>query len=517
MKKCKVRDFVARMLRMSARSGTPSQRLYKQHHNQMLLSLKSRIARRLPDVLPPLLGLMLSACAVGPDYRQPELPLPQAWQAALPHGGKEDRLIDWWAQFNDPVLTQLLRTAEQDSPTLEKSAAVIEQSRAALTNSRAGAFPSLTGRASSTRATATPPLDGTQTTTGVAVDAAWELDLFGSVRRATEGARARLQGTERDWHQARVSLAAEVATNYASYRACQQLVAANGREAQSRRETAKLVSTMVNAGFTAPADGYLATAGAATAAANLTAQQAQCDLTIKSLVALTGMEEPVLRSQLGADATLPVPAEFSIASLPVALISQRPDLASAESALAAANADVGVAEASRYPRLSLNGSISFGVVNVAGKSTEATSWSFGPALTVPLFDAGKRRADVRGAQARYAQALANYKLAVRSAVKEVEQALVNLDSAARRETDARAAAESAQRYYRAVEANWRSGGANLITLEDARRTANNAELSLIGLQRDRVLNWISLYKALGGDWQQHAPIEKAEAVNGEKL
>jgi NodT family efflux transporter outer membrane factor (OMF) lipoprotein len=361
-------------------------------------------------------------------------------------------------------------------------------------------------------------LTGTQTTTGVAVDAAWELDMFGSVRRATEGARARLQGTERDWHQARVSLAAEVATDYTTYRACQQLVIANDREARSRRETAKLVSVSVDAGFTAPADGYLATAGAATASSNLAAQQAQCDLTVKSLVALTGMGEPELRRLLGADAVLPVPAEFTIASLPVALISQRPDLASAESAVAAASADVGVAEASRYPRLSLSGSISFGVVNIAGKNTEATSWSFGPALTVPLFDAGKRRADVRSAEARYAQALANYRLAVRNAVKEVEQALVNLDSAAHRETDARAAAESSQRYFRAVEANWRSGGANLITLEDARRTANNAELSLIGLQRDRVLNWISLYKALGGDWQQRTPAEDAAAApnNGEK-
>ena len=144
------------------------------------------------------------------------------------------------------------------------------------------------------------------------------------------------------------------------------------------------------------------------------------------------------------------------------------------------------------------------MVKVSGFSTEATTWSFGPSLIVPLFDAGKRRADVTAAQARYDQALATYRQAVRNAVKEVEQALVNLDSAARRETDARTAAESSQRYYRAVEANWRSGGASLITLEDARRTAISAELvkSLIGLQRDRVLDWINLYKALGGDWQQ---------------
>jgi NodT family efflux transporter outer membrane factor (OMF) lipoprotein len=201
---------------------------------------------------------------------------------------------------------------------------------------------------------------------------------------------------------------------------------------------------------------------------------------------------------------LPVPAQFTVTSLPVGLISQRPDLGAAERALAAASADIGSAEASRYPRLSLTGSISYGFVRLSGKSNEASSWAFGPALSVPLFDAGKRKAAVSSAEARYDEALANYRQAVRTAVKEVEQALVSLDSAARREADARAAAENSQRYYNAVEANWRSGGAGLLTLEEARRTAIAAEQALIALQRDRVLNWVSLYKALGGDWRPQA-------------
>ncbi|HSD39371.1 MAG TPA: efflux transporter outer membrane subunit [Rhodocyclaceae bacterium] len=463
---------------------------------------------------------MLAACAVGPDYRQPDAGMPSAWQAAVPHGGQQAGLIGWWSQFNDPALTRLLQAAETDSPTLEKSAAVIAQSRAAITSTRAGYYPTLDGRASSTAASATPPLTGTQTTTGVAIDAAWEIDLFGSVSRATEAAQARLQGAEVDWHQARVSLAAEVASNYTNYRACQRLVAATQRETDSRRETARLTSITVDAGFTSPADGNLAIASAASAASSLIAQQAQCDLTIKALVALTGMDEAALRGVLGTSDALPVPGEFTVTSLPVGLISQRPDLASAERALAAANAEVGVAEANRYPRLALTGSISYGVVTLSGSSREASAWSFGPSLTVPLFDAGRRRAEVTAAEARYDQALANYRLAVRNAVKEVEQALVNLDSSARREADAQTAMDSSQRYYRAVEINWRSGGVNLLTLEEARRTANTAEVTLIGVQRDRVLNWISLYKALGGDWQQNAgtgPVAQSQATrsNGE--
>ncbi len=195
----------------------------------------------------------------------------------MPHGGQEAKLIDWWSQFKDPVLTRLLQAAEADSPTLEKSAAVIAQSRAAIVSSRADLFPSLNGQLSSTRASATPPLTGTQSTTGVTVDAAWEIDLFGSVRRATEAARARLQGAERDWHEARVSLAAEVATDYTNYRACQLLVVADQHETDSRRETARLTTISEEAGFTAPADGNLATARAASASADLIAQQAECD------------------------------------------------------------------------------------------------------------------------------------------------------------------------------------------------------------------------------------------------
>ncbi|MEC5386868.1 efflux transporter outer membrane subunit [Uliginosibacterium sp. H3] len=456
--------------------------------------------------LPVLFSMMLAACAVGPDYTQPDAGLPTSWQAALPHAGTQAGLINWWAQFNDPVLVRLLQAAETDNPTLNKAVAAIDQSRAAIISSRADMFPNFTGRASSTGASATPPATGTQTTTGVAIDAAWEIDLFGSVRRSTEAAQARLQGAEQDWHQARVSLAAEVASSYTTYRGCQLLVATAQRETDSRRETARLTGISVGAGFTAPADGNLATASAASASAALTAQRAQCDLTVKSLVALTGLEEPALRKLLGSTApALPVSAGFAVDNLPVALVSQRPDLASAERALAAASAEVGVAVANRYPRLSLTGSISYGVIDLAGRSTEASSWSFGPALTVPLFDAGKRRALVDAAEARYDQALANYRQSVRNAVKEVEQALVSLDSAAQREGDAQTAKDSSQKYFNAVETNWRSGGVGLIFLEDARRTAITAEVNLINLQRDRVLDWIALYKALGGDWQQRAP------------
>jgi len=130
-----------------------------------------------------------------------------------------------------------------------------------------------------------------------------------------------------------------------------------------------------------------------------------------------------------------------------------------------------------------------------------TTWSLGPSLSIPLFDAGQRRAAIDTARANYQITFASYRQGVRTAVKEVERALVNLDSTARRADEAQRAAEDYRRYFRATDRNWRAGGDSLLTLEEARRSALSAEVNLITLQRDRVEYWIALYKALGGGWQ----------------
>ncbi|MBI1906004.1 MAG: efflux transporter outer membrane subunit [Rhodocyclales bacterium] len=442
----------------------------------------------------------LAGCtSVGPDFQRPPPAAPSAWQAAQPHDGTPAALLDWWAGFDDPVLTGLIADADTSSPTLMAAAARIAEARATLTTREAAAQPALDGGASLTRSGTERDAPVAARTTGrVAVDAAWEIDLFGRVRRGAEAAEARLAARRFDWHEARVSLAAEVASTYVSYRACRLLEAARSEDVASRSETQRLTAVSVDAGFTAPANAELARASLADARADLEDQRAQCALTLKALVALTGVPEAALRTRLQGGAThLPVPARFAVDALPLAVLSQRPDLAAAEQELAAATADVGVAEANRYPRLALSGSVSLASVRGGGDSLP---WSIGPALALPLFDAGTRAAEVKAAEARLARQQAAYVAAVRAAVREVEQALVALDSAERREADARAAAEGYARFLDATAIHWQAGGASLLTLEEARRNATQAERKLIALQRDRVLNWISLYKAVGGGW-----------------
>ena len=432
------------------------------------------------------------------------IPLESSWQAALPHGGNTANLGNWWAQFNDPVLSRLLAAAEASSPTLAQSAALIEQARAGLVSTSAAALPSVDGRASMTRSGGNVPAQAAGT---VALDAAWEIDLFGSVRRRTEAATAQLEASQADWHDARVSLAAEVASQYVNLRACEQLLDAYGASADSLNTTARLTDALVRGGATAPADGELTRAASATGESTRLAQQAACDLIVKSLVTLTGVSEPDLRRTLsnGTRAELPVPATVHVSTVPAVWVSQRPDLRALERSLAAASANIGVAAADRYPRLSIIGSVSALSLRSSGSTISTQPWSIGPSLSLPLFDAGARAAGERSAQAKYAQALAAYNAGVRQAVEEVERALVNLDSATKRDAYAQTAASGFASVLRSTTSQWRAGAVNASTLELARRDAINAQIAALTLRRDQVLQWIALYKAMGGGWTAQAP------------
>lgn len=450
-------------------------------------------------------SLALCACALQPSYETPKVIETTGWQAELPHGGSVENLVDWWRRFDDPAVAELVRTAETDSPTLAKAVARIDDARATVVSDSSGAWPSLTGSGSLTRAKSAVSL-GNEVFTSLAttrsgeLDASWELDLFGKVRSSRESAKAQLASRIDDWHDARVSLAAEVADDYVQYRACRQLAGAYEESAASYAQTEKTTLAAAAAGMTPSSDGYLAQANTASAHASAIQQHVVCEELIKSLVELTGASEPALRAIVDRPQApgLPQPAAFSVQSAPADLVRQRPDLASSERALAAAYASIGKARAERFPSLSLSGSIGLSATNV---TSPMSTWSFGPSLSIPLFDAGKRKAAVDSAQASYDEQLAAYRSSVRTAVKEVEVALADLDGAARRSDDARRAVEQYRRYESAMETNWRAGFDTLLTREQARRSLTSAEITDIELQRDRVRSWISLYKALGGGWQ----------------
>lgn len=466
--------------------------------------VSSPIARGAPRWLLPVgLAALLVGCATPPSEPPADV-LPAGWQAPLPHGGQAARMADWWSQFDDPLLTRLIDTAQRQNPTLAQATARIRQARAAAQASGAARWPSLDARAGVSRSsTELPPSPGVQTSGSVSLDALWEIDLFGSVRHGVAAAEARAAGSLAQWHNARVSLAAEVANAYVGLRTCEAVLAVYEQDAASLANTAGLTQQKVKAGFDAPANLALANASAAEAANRVVAQRADCDVAVKQLVQLTTLPEAGLREQLAARrGLLPKPGALSVASVPAELLSQRPDLAASEREIAAASSDVGAARADRFPRLSLAGSIGRAGVRVAGDTVSGNTWSIGPSLLAPLFDAGRRRAAVDAAEARYDEAVAAYRERTLAAVREVEESLVRLDAAEKREADAERAAEGYAEFLAAAETQWRVGTGSLLDLEQARRSALAARAGLLQVQRERVAAWLALYKAVGGGWSR---------------
>jgi len=456
-------------------------------------------------LLPTLLAAAaLAGCASSAGPAAPLPPLAAqavAWQAPLPHGGRNAELAGWWRAFDDPLLPVLIEAAQAASPTLASARARIERARAALAARDAGALPRVDAVGAAQRARSLPETPAA-TSAALGVQASWELDLFGGVAARQRAGAQRLRGAEAGWHDARVSLAADAAAAYVALRGCEAQLQQAQADAASRDATARLTDRSAAAGFTAPADAALVRAGAAQARSQARAQRAQCDVLVKGLVELTDIPEPALRQQLAAaTARLPQADGLATVALPAQLLQQRPDLAEASAAVMAAAAEVAVARADELPRVSFAGSLQLATLRSAGVSTDGSIWSLGPLqLSLPLFDRGSRRAATAAQQAAYDEAVAQLQGAARRALREVETALVSLDATAARERDVMAAAADFETSLTATEARQRGGLASLLDLEAARRNAVQARSTLIELQRERAAAWIALYRSLGGGW-----------------
>jgi NodT family efflux transporter outer membrane factor (OMF) lipoprotein len=445
---------------------------------------------------------LLAACVTAPAPQPaPSPPAPAQWQAALPHNGSSSDLTLWWSQFNDPVLVQLQAAAQQASPQLASALARIERARAARVGADAAAWPRLDAVGSVGTGRSAPGQPSAQQAS-LGLQAGWELDLFGGVAAGRRSEWARWQGAHAAWHDARVSLAAEVATSYTALRACEaQLITAN-QDADSRAQTTRLTELSAKAGLTAPADAALVRGGAAQSRSQAISQRAQCDTLVKGLVEATDVAEAELRRMLAPSrAQLPQPRPLAPTSLPAQLLNQRPDLAQAAHNVAAAAADQSRAQAQQRPQVVLMGSLSAVSLRSQGLQTNGTTWSLGPlSVNLPLFDAGLRAANTEAAKASYAEAVALYAAQLRRAVREVESALVALDATAQREVDAQAAALDFEASLIATQARQKGGLASVLDLEVARRNALQAQSALIELKRERAAAWITLYRALGGGW-----------------
>ena len=462
--------------------------------------------------------LFLAACAVTAPTTQVSdqaaakwySPLPVAVKADLPHQGSVTALADWWQSLGDPLLVELIESSQAASPSVTAAASRIAQARSAVVATGAASGPNLSAAASASRGVS--QLNVPLASLGqVGLQASWEIDLWGGNRAAQDAAQARLAGSQAGWHEARVSVAAEVANTYLNLRTCEMLVNVAKDDVTSRTETSRLTGLLANAGFTAPANAALARASNAQSQSMLTMQRTQCDMQVKALVALTTFTEPEIRSKLNITSVFTASAAINniaisiIPKFPTQLLAQRPDVFAAQQEVAAASGDVGSAQAAKYPRLGLNGSIGLQGISSGGLSVNGATWSIGPvSVTLPILDGGRSSAAIDLANANYEAASANYRAKVRGAVREVEEALLSIQSAADRLQDAAIATEGYGAAFVASEARFKSGLGSLSDLEDTRRTALTAKTALLNLERERSAAWVALYRAVGGGWTPSA-------------
>jgi NodT family efflux transporter outer membrane factor (OMF) lipoprotein len=473
--------------------------------------------------LTPVLTLtLLPACSggwlttAGPDYNKPDIPAIASWHTPQPeeaeaqpvaHQGNQALLLAWWDGFQDTALSRLQAAAQQQSPSIANAQAKILQSRSSLIGSDAAFLPSVDGTMGGKRSSASfggPAFLWTQYQAGLQSN--WELDLFGGLSRQQEAANSQLESRQVAWHDARVAVAVEVANAYLAYRYCELQLQLTTQDAESRQHSAKLTEITGLSGLRPQTDVALAHASAADGNRVTLQYQAQCERSIKGLVALSGLEELEVRQLLAASpdkiGKLPVPPPFRIDTLPANVLRQRPDVAAAERDVAEASANIGVEQAKRLPRISLSGNITPTLQNMNGSALMlAQTWSFGPTLSLPLFDLGKRAANVDSMRAQYEAAVSTYRNKVRTAVKEVEEALVRLQSANKRLPLAQSAFSEYQTRFAATQTLHQSGLGSLLEVETARRNLLTAELAVKELDQERVSAWIALYRAAGGGWE----------------
>lgn len=453
---------------------------------------------------------LLCACSAGPDYKRPELAMPTAWKLEQPW--REARPQDhaptgnWWEVYADAELSRLQSEALAQSPTLALAAARLAQAQAVLAGANAALYPQLAANLRAQRAgiSANRPLTNYNTPNAATtqndfipqLQVSYEADLVGRVRRSVEGARASSEQSAADFRNVRLLLTADVATAYFSLRSVDVELDVVQRAIALQRRALGLASDRHQLGAASGID--------------LAQQQALLDSTLTQVDVLRRQRaqfEHALATLIGR----PAPS-FSLApsvqamkppaipvGLPSDLLERRPDIAAAERAMAAANAQVGLTAAAFYPSLTLGG-------NVGYESRSLTSlfdapsmvWSLGASLAAPIFDGGRLRANEQAARAGYEASVASYRRTVLSAMQEVEDGLIGGAALERAHTQAGVAIASASRVLDLANTRYEGGVSTYLDVITAQQSLLNAERQAAQLQGQRMLLSVLLVKALGG-------------------
>ncbi|WP_155322810.1 efflux transporter outer membrane subunit [Desulfosarcina ovata] len=450
--------------------------------------------------------LGMTGCApVGPDYAAPEIAVSGNWQTtfagnAQPELPDPSHLACWWANFNDPILSGLIERAIAEGLDVQNSLARLREARARYGISDAALFPNLDLSADATwsRSGNDPAGDAY----GSGLDAGWELDLFGGLRRAKEAAEADLQADAADLYDVMVSLTAEVGLGYVDLRMDQARLAVTRTNIDSQQETHDLIQGRYSVGLSNELDLQQARY-------NLESTRSRVPSLLTSIVAsrnrlavLTGQAPGKLDRLLAERQPLPVAPVTIAVGVPADMLQRRPDIRRAERELAAQTARIGEAEAERYPQIRLSGSIGIEASKLADLFESGTLfWNHGPRISWPIFDASAIRNAVNAQEALQAQARIAYESAVLEALEEVENAMTAFAQEQLRRLRLAEAAEAAECAEKLARGKYMAGLIDFSEVLEAQRSLLSFQEQLVESDGTITANLIRLYKALGGGWK----------------
>jgi NodT family efflux transporter outer membrane factor (OMF) lipoprotein len=465
-----------------------------------------------------LAALALAGCTVGPEYHRPAAvksqPVPAAftingvvWKPADP-GANRPR-GSWWTAFGDPVLNRLEDLTATGNQTLAGSVAALAQARAMVTEARSQYFPQIATTPSYVRQRTSKNAEASGVAVGapytynlftVPVNVAWEIDLWGRVRRLTEGARARMAAAEDDVESLKLLLQAELAQDYFTLRAQDSEIKLLINTAEAYQRSLDLTINRRKGGVATDLDVSQADTQLRTTQAEIPALRLQRTQMLHAIATLCGQlatgfevpERPVQGLTVMQGPGI-VPSEW---------LERRPDIAAAERRVAAANADIGVAQSAFYPSLTFNGEAALQSVNANTWLTwPSRLWALGPSVNLPLFTGGYNHAQLAAARAAYDQTVADYRQTALTAFEDVEDELAAQQLLAAQLEGENAALTSARQTLEIANNRYKAGLVTYLEVATAQSAALDLQRTVVQLEGERRVAAVGLVKALGGGWE----------------
>jgi multidrug efflux system outer membrane protein len=451
----------------------------------------------------------LSACAVGPNYVRPQTQTAATFaDAEIAVYSNEPSPAHFWTLFADSTLDQLVGDALEHNDDLRIAVAHLNEARALRTQARLDLAPTVTAQGGYTDQRL-PPAEafGADTTLderyyNAGVDASWELDMWGRVRREVEASSAEVEGAQATLRDAQVSVTAEVASTYFELRGAQVALDVRHRNVENQEATLRLTQSLLDAGRGTEFDTSRAEAQLRSTLASISPLQAQVARDIHRLSVLTGRQPEALRDSLSTPHDLPPLPTITAVGDPATLLRRRPDIRVAERSLAASTARIGVAVADLFPRVTFNGNFGYAAGELSDLGLSGTrTFLIGPSISWAAFDLGRVHARIQGAKAEGDAQLASYEQTVLRAFEETENALVTHARARDELAQLSEAATASRQAATIAHARYEGGLVGFLEVLDAERTQLSAEEALAQSRTDTATSLIAVYKALGGGWE----------------